>query len=183
MSILEKLRRIVLAHKQDAASQRPRRFLPADSLNQILQDFDIIETLRDSLFDIRPHKLESTADFVSNEGTKVFAILIELGLERSLTKFIEYGIGDGALPILGKQLEPILGSHGERFVHCQWDYLAYTISKREYSRRLSTECILPYVGQKKLSATGFSVVYDVLVHPAHQDIDPGVGGTVRVLSL
>ena len=178
MSRLDELRKSIHVHKKDAAGQRPKRFLPTNALYQILQDADILETLRDTSFNIKPHKLESTVDFVATEGSIIFAILIDLGLERTLTKFIEYGICDNALPVSEKQLDPFLEPRSEQFVQRQWQYLAYSISTREYARRLNAECILPYVSQQKLGGSGFSDVYEVFVHPAHQDIDAGTKGEV-----
>ena len=178
MSNLEQLRQLILSRKQEAAGQTARVFLPENTLGQILQGIDILQTLRDPLFRVRPHKLESTVDFVLKEGRKIFAILVELGLERRLTQFIEYGIRDSALPVLEQQLEPVLESHSGQFVRCQWDYLAHRISKRDYSLKLRAECILPYVNQTWRGGGGFSTVYDVVVHPAHQDIDSEVNGTV-----
>jgi hypothetical protein len=175
---LEQLRKLILSQKKEAVSQRPRLFLPENSLDQILQQANILETLRDPSFHVRHHKLENTVDFVSKDGRKIFAILIELGLEHALTRFIEHEILDSALPLSEQELEPILESHSGRFIQCQWDYLAHRFSKRAYHRKLSAECILPYVDQTKIGDGGFSTVYDVLVHPAHQDIDPEVKGTV-----
>jgi hypothetical protein len=177
-SKLEHFRQLLLTHKKAAASQKPRVFLPQSSLDQILQEIDIRETLYDPSFRIRAHKLESTFDFVSKYGRKIFAILVELGLERSLTIFIEHWMHDAALPISKQQLEPILESYSGRFFQCQWDYLAHKLSKEVYDRKLSAECILPYVGQIEVGGGGFSTVYDVLVHPAHQDIDLNVKETV-----
>ena len=173
MSTLEKLRDLLHAKKAKAAGQQQKRFLPDGSLDQILQEIDLSDLLCSSPFRIDHHKIDSVIETVLAEGRKVFAILVDLKLEYALIRFIEYGILDRILPIAEeKKLEPVLDPHErDEFMQRQWQYLAHKFSRRMYSQRLSREHILPYVDQTKIGGGSFSTVYDVLVHPAHQDVD------------
>ena len=174
MSTLEKLRHLLHSQKAKAAGQRQQRFLPEGSFDQILQEVDLSDLLCSSPFRIDHHKVDSVVGTVFAEGRKVFAILVDLKLEYALIRFIEYGLLDRILPIVeGKKLESVLNPRErDEFMQRQWEYLAHKFSKRTYSQRLSREHILPYVDQTEIGGGSFSTVYDVLVHPAHQDIDP-----------
>lgn len=181
MSTLERVRDLLHSKKAKAAGQGQQKFLPEGSLDQIFREIDLSDVLCGFPFRVDYHKLQTFVEIVSVEGKKVFAILVDLKLEYALISFIEYGILDRILPIVEeKKLGPVLKPHerGE-FMQRQWEYFAHKFSKRMYSQRLSREQILPYVEQTEIGGGSFSTVYDVLVHPAHQNIDPQVKETVR----
>lgn len=176
MSTLENLRGLLLLRKAKAAGQGQQKFLPEGSLDQIYREIDLADILCSSSFQVEQHKLDSVVNIVSTEGRKVFAILADLKLEHALFRFIEYGILDRILPIVEeKRLESILNPHERNeFMRRQWEFFAHKFSKRIYSQRLSREHILPYVDQTEIGGGSFSTVYDVLVHPTHQNVDPEV---------
>ena len=176
MLTLEELRDLLHSKKAKVAGQRQQRFLPEGSFDQILQEIDLSDLLCSTPFRVDHHKLDSVVETVFAEGRKVFAILVDLKLEHALIRFIEYGLLDRILPIVEeKKLESVLNPHErDEFMQRQWEYFAHKFSKRMYSQRLSREHILPYVDQTQIGGGSFSTVYDVLVHPAHQDIDPQI---------
>ena len=175
MSSLGELRELLYDGKIKADGQGQRQFLPNGSLDQILHETCILEILHDSSFRIDPHKLDSTVEIVSKEGRKVFAILVELRLEHALAGFIENDILDKALPAQESKLAAVLEFDRRRnFLQRQWEYLAYNFTGDMYQRALEAEMIIPYLKQTEIGGGGFSTVYDVLVHPAHQNIDPKV---------
>lgn len=173
MSALEKFRDLVLLKKLKAAGQKQQKFVPEGALDQIFGEIDLMDILCTSSFRFEQHKLDSIIDVVSTEGRKVFAILADLRLEHALLRFIEYGILDRILPIVEeKRLESILSPHeSEEFMRRQWEFFAHKFTQRMYSQRLSREHILPYTYQAKIGGGSFSTVYDVTVHPTHQNID------------
>lgn len=173
MSTLEKFRGLLLLKKLKGAGQGQRKFLPEGSLDQIFREIDLADILCSPSFRVEQHKLDSIIDVVSTEGRKAFAILADLKLEYALLRFIEYGILDRILPIVEeKRLECVLSPHeSDEFMRRQWEFFAHKFSQRMYSQRLSQEHILPYIDQAKIGGGSFSTVYDVLVHPAHQNID------------
>lgn len=182
MSALEKLRDLLLRNKVQAIDQGQQKFLPEGSLDQIFREIDLTDILCSTSFQVKSHKLDYVAHVVSTEGRKLLAILADLKLEHALLRFVEYGILDRILPIVEKKrLESILDPHErDEFMRRQWEFLAHTFSKRIYSQRLGPEHILPFVGQTKIGGGSFSTVYEVLIHPRHQDIDPGVEGRVNL---
>ena len=177
---MNKIRDLLSASKRNAAGQGQRKFLPDGLLDQILHDSDLSVILRHPSFRIDLHKWDSTIEIVMREGRKVFAILVELERESAFPKFIEYGILDRTLPVLEKgTLEFVLEPHKvKEFLQYQWEYLAHKFSRTMYNQRLSAEYILPYVQHTRIGGGGFSTVYDVLVHPAHQNINPELKETV-----
>ncbi|KAI9892303.1 MAG: hypothetical protein M1814_001502 [Vezdaea aestivalis] len=177
MSTLERLRERILTEKVNAAGQSSRTFLPDTSLRQILEETDVPNVLRHPPFSIESHKISSTVSFVTKKGSKIFAILTELNLGRSLVRFIAHDIHNDSLAVENiETLKTILDFDTISFTKCQWDYLAVKLSKRVYQWILKPNSILPYVSQKMIGSGGFSNVYIVSVHPAHQDIDPGSQG-------
>ena len=180
MSPLEKFRDLLLLEKLKSAGQRQQKFLPEGSLDHIFEQINLTDILCDSSFQVEQHKLDSIIDVVSTEGRKVLAILADLKLEHALLRFIEYGTLDQTLPLVEeKRLESILSPHErDDFMKRQWEYFAHKFSQRMYSQRLSQEHVLPYIYQAKIGGGSFSTVYDVLVHPKHQNIDLKVQGSV-----
>ena len=182
MSTLERVRDLLCSSKVNAAGQRQQKFVPEGSLTRIFREIDLWDLLADSSFRLDHHKLDNIVEVVSVEGKSLLAILVDLKLEHALFRFIEYGILDRNLPIDEEtKLESVLSPHERvEFMRRQWEYFAHNFSKRSYSQRLSQNHILPYMEQTKIGGGSFSTVYDVLVHPAHQNIDSQVQETVRL---
>ena len=172
MSKLREIRDLLFTQKKEAAGQR-KKFLPKESLDQILHRDNISESLGDASFHIQQHKFENTIDLVLNEGKRVFAILVETKLEFALVDLVEHRILDRALPVSEEQLKPILAESTDRqqFAERQWAYMAYDFPRIQYVQRLSVDYVLPYVEQTEIEGGGFSRVYKVLVHPTHQSIE------------
>ena len=172
MSKLREIRDLLLTQKKEAAGQR-KKFLPRESLDQILHRESVSESLRDSSFRIQAHKFENTTDFILNKGKKVFAILVETKLGFALVDFVEHRILDQALPVSEEQLKDVLNeaTDREQFTEHQWAYLAYDFPRIQYVQRLRVDYILPYVEQSEIEGGGSSRVYKVLVHPTHQSLE------------
>ena len=180
MSKLREIRNLLSTQKKKAAGQGNKSFLPEGSLDRILCRENISESLSDPSFQIQLPKFESTVDLVFKERKKVFAILVETGLECTLVEFIEHRISDRLLPASEEQLKPVLAESTDRhlFTERQWNYLALEFSRGPYVQQLSADHVLPYVEQEQIGSGGFSRVYKVRVHPAHQTIEPEIKRTV-----
>lgn len=110
------------------------------------------------------------ARVITDTARKVFAVLVERNLGYALASFIESELTDGELPVDEKRLEDLLPKGDVKgFVSHQWEYLVYTFRKGLYQRRIRTEKILPYIEERKIGHGGYSNVYEVFVHPAHQE--------------
>lgn len=172
MGTLAKLRAQIWACKVPAAGGSPREFLPEDSLDHILNPTAITSVLSDPAFQIPSHKRESTAQIVISEGRKVFAILVDLRLEYALGLLIENDCLDSGLPLNDDDLKDIPPEGAREILRKQWDYIAYKFRSGKYLRKIQNEIILPYLRETKIGGGGFSVVYEVFIHPAHQTILP-----------
>lgn len=178
---LEEIKRRIQITKEDAAGQGIRKFMPRNCLQQLLTTEVVASALTNPEFGIAQHKLQDTADIVIREGTSVFSILLELNLEKRLVTFIENDMLDSALPLHTTDLEAIIPEAVATFETLQWDYLAYRFRKGQYHRKIKPKEILPYLEEKRIGGGGFSSVFKVLVHSAHQDLIAGAGNKVGIV--
>jgi hypothetical protein len=156
--------------KITAAGQKPaRKFIPKDSLDDLLKAAQLTSLLKDPAFEIPWHKQETTADIIMTECPNLFGILLELNLERKIAPFIENDLLDKALPLGEDRLTHIIPEAAVNFVKVQWDYLAYCFRKGQYHRKIDESLILPYVEEQQIGGGGFSRVYKSLIHTAYQN--------------
>ena len=134
------------------------------------------------MFKIPTHKLASTARLVIDEAQKVFAICLELDVEHDFVNFIESDTTDSALPLDISRLSSLVPEAATRFEELQWKYVAYRFRKGQYHRTLPRSRILPYIDKTQIGGGGFSKVYTVSIHPAHQDLleTPNVEVTISI---
>ena len=147
-----------------------KSFVPEGELDKIF-NIEVLETLlSQSVFNIPRHKIISTARLVIEEAQKILAICLELNVEQNLITFIENDKTDAGLPLSRSELNRVVPEAAVRFEEFQWKYVAYRFRKGLYSKTLPKDRILPYIRQEHIGGGGFSRVFRVLVHPAHQDI-------------
>lgn len=171
MSDLNSLRSQLQEKKVKAAGQHGQEFLPNNCLEQLFCREVVSHALTFSAFDIPVHKRESTADSITKNYLKVFAVLLELRFECRMASFIERDIEDRALPVNKDRLEGIIPPlEAKEFVRRQWEYLAYTFRKSPHYRKIDAEMIFPYIEQEDVNDGGSSAVDKVLIHHAHQQI-------------
>lgn len=180
MTPLEEIKLRIRSKKENAAGQGVRKFMPRDRLQKLLTIDEIASTLTDPVLHIPQHKLGDTRDILFREGIRIFAILLELNLEKKLVAFIEHDLLDSALPLLINDLETVIPEAASSFETLQWDYLAYRFRRGQYHRRVKPKEILPYIEEKKIGGGGFSSVYKVLVHSAHQNLVQDTANAVSI---
>jgi hypothetical protein len=170
MTLLRELKVRLQNAKITAAGQKPaRKFIPKDSLDDLLKTAQLTSLLKDPAFEIPWHKQETTADIIMTECPNLFGILLELNLERKIVPFIENDLLDKALPLGEDQLAPIIPEASANFVKVQWDYLTYYFRKGQYHRKIDESLILPYVEEQEIGGGAFSRVYKSLIHAAYQN--------------
>jgi hypothetical protein len=180
MAMLASLRSRLQACKIPAAGQASRQFLPEGSLEELLSFAEITSALSDPAFQIPSYKLESTAQIILAESRKVFAILVDLRLEYALRLMIESDCLDSHLPLSERDLKDIVPEAAGDIVKKQWEYIAYTFRKGAYQRKIQNERILPFLQETKIGGGGFSIVYEVIIHPGHQNIVHYAPPSVRI---
>ncbi|KIW21533.1 hypothetical protein PV08_02113 [Exophiala spinifera] len=159
-------------------------FMPEGSLSAILDIQTVTEALADPTFSIPPHKLDDAAIIVVEQGMKVFSILLELNCEKYLSACIENNCLDSSLTIAETILADILSPEvAPHFYRLQFQYKAYTLQRSTFHRNLQEMHVLPYVKQKRIGGGGYSTVYEVEIHPAHQNLVPPskISGVVRAV--
>lgn len=144
-------------------------FMPKGSLSRFLNIENVTNALADPVFNIPFHKRNDTAVDIIEEGQSVFAILLEMNGERYLSSFIENHNLDSSLPIPSSVLSDIMPHNGALFERLQKDYYVHSFRKSQYRRTLPDTITLPFLSQESLKEGGYSSVYAVKVHPAHQN--------------
>jgi hypothetical protein len=144
--------------------------MPEGSLSAILNIQNVTEALADPRFNIPSHKLEDAANTVIEQGLKVFSILLELNCERYLSVFIENDCLDSSLTLPENLLAEIIPEGAAHFHKLQFQYKPYFLRKSQYHRNLGNLQVLPYVEQENIGGGGFSSVYAVSIHRAHQNL-------------
>jgi len=147
-----------------------KTFVPDGDLAKLFHTEALELALGLPAFKIPHHKVASMARLVIDEAQKILAICLELNVEHDLVKFIENDITDSALPLDISRLSSLIPEAAARFEELQWKYMACRFRKGQYHRILPRNRVLPYVGQMHIGGGGFSKVYKVSIHPAHQDM-------------
>lgn len=147
-----------------------KEFVPDGDLAKLFNTATLETALSVPAFNIPHHKVASTAKLVIDEAQKILAICLELNVEQSFVKFIESDVTDYALPLDISKLNSLVPEAAARFEKLQWKYVAYKFRKGQYDRTLPRNRILPYIDQTHIGGGGFSKVYRVSIHPAHQDM-------------
>lgn len=147
-----------------------KAFVPEGVLAKIFTS-EILETvLKEPAFKIPGHKVPKTAEIVIDEAPRIFAICLELNVEHSFIAFIEHDVTDSALPLTRSKLDSLAPGAAALFEGIQWKYVAYRFRKGPFHRTLEKDHILPYTSQKQIGGGGFSKVFRIFVHPAHQNL-------------
>ena len=180
---LAKLKTQLQKARVPAAGQLLREFVPEGCLKQILTTTAVLSVLADPVFEVPPHKRESTAQIIASEGQIVFALLLDLNLERELSRFIEQDVLDRELFSSIDRLEDVVPQAAKEIAKRRWDYRAYRFRKGQYQRKVLDEEILPYIDQTMIGGGGYSSVYRVLIHPNHQNIVSDAPSSVRLPAL
>lgn len=147
-----------------------KTFVPEGELAKIFNTATLESVFSEAAFQIPHHKVASTAKLVIKEAQKILAICLELSLEHDLVKFIECDITDSALPSDTSRLSSLIPESAVSFEELQWKYVAYRFRKGQIHRTLPKGRVLPYVDQTHIGGGGYSKVYKVSVHHAHQDM-------------
>lgn len=147
-----------------------KTFVPEGDLAKLFHTEAVEVALAAPGFRIPNHKVASTARRVVNEAQKILAICLELNIEHNLIKFIRNDITDSALPLDISTLHTLVPEDATSFEELQWKYVAYRFREGQYTINLPNKRILPYINQMQIGKGGFSKVYKVSVHPAHQDM-------------
>ncbi|TVY93333.1 Cyclin-dependent kinase [Lachnellula willkommii] len=175
-------------------------FIPNDELERLLHVDAIMDELATyQLGSMAAQESHRLAQNISNKAPRLFAILVCLGLGDFIPQFMDEGIDDEDLPFgriddterpgwqLGSKSrpnEPIRCMTGWKqfriisFDREQWYVLAHIFDNNEEGQiphyDIGNNCILPFVKDEeqgdKVKQGGFSTVWEIIIHPAHQKL-------------
>ncbi|KAF4625216.1 hypothetical protein G7Y89_g12953 [Cudoniella acicularis] len=160
------------------------RFIPADALGRIVTKRAIHEEL-DRISDLSASDISLLSHATWEYARKIFAILVCIGKGKLVSSFLSEGFTDANLPInipkgssqQKKWITPIETFRGwsprelDDFSRVQWYFLAPIFTRpRTQHYELDDNCVMPFIKDTEHEAQsgGFSDVWEVVIHPAHQ---------------
>ncbi|KAI1324287.1 kinase-like domain-containing protein [Xylariaceae sp. FL0255] len=146
-------------------------YMPYARLDGMLEE----NTLREVIIacGIQPYKWEGVLNEVIRGGKRIFGILVMLGKEPEIVRFIEndYMQGqplDAKLPLSKSELTSILGEEaGELFYRKQWAMSVPRFRGDSSHRIFDKATILPFTRDRKIGSGAFGTVYEVKLDPEH----------------
>lgn len=146
-------------------------FIPQGSLFALLDLRTITSELQKANHPVED--IFETAELLSRDGRKVFAILAELSALAHIHRFTSRGFLDAKLPFGQTDLLVSLGQDQSGlcalFKRLQVDYVAPLWGDGLSSHKiLDDEAVLPFVRERELSEGGFGRAIAVQLHSEHQ---------------
>lgn len=174
------------------------RFIPADALNRVITQQAVHEEL-DRSTDLSASDISLISHTISESARKIFAILVCIGKVDLISSFLRESIIDADLPFnipkgSSQQKEwvsPIEAFEGwssrelDDFRRVQWYFLAPVFTgARPQHYELDDNCVMPFIKDTEHEAQsgGFSDVWEVVIHPAHQKLFDSVNRLITILN-
>lgn len=162
-----------------------RYFIPDRALGDILSD-EAIQNHVQSM-EAEPYHRREIIEVTANGGKRLFAILVLLGEESLLLRFIErdqmakQSDLDSRLPLTLTDLEVTLGSGttASLFYERQWELFPPYFCAEKTHRLFNEDTVFPFVGMEPLTEGGFGEVSKVTLHEAHHGFEEAEGQRVR----
>ncbi len=151
-------------------------FVPADCLERALSDENITEELR--RYRIAD---DAVTSYICREAGKTFLTLVSISETGAIEQFMRRGFTDANLPISLERIsnadnalsvfKHLWAKEPDRihdFCEHQWKFMAPVFDREQYRYDpFDPKVILPFTHRGPDKPGGFSVVYQVLFHPAH----------------
>lgn len=164
-SSLQALRDRLASIQVPAAGQGDRVFVPRAGVEEIVVHDLVQSALSSEALDLPPQRHQNIAAKIIDEFRSVFAILCQLGQERSVKKLIETRqITDKKLPVSREILKGHIPECYEPFYQIQWSYCAHSFSYLDYEQEIDDAMVLPYLEEEQMDEGGFGTVFKVKVH-------------------
>lgn len=150
-------------------------FISDRDLEETVSETAIEEVLSSKKFAPKFYKRREIIQLISKGGRKTLAILVLLGIEEAILKFVENDHLkplDPQLPLKKETITLILGDIKEAkdFYQLQWEFLAPFLHKDRSHRKFEhTETIQPFLTRELINSDGgFGDIFKVTLHPSHQ---------------
>jgi hypothetical protein len=150
-----------------------RYFIPYITLKNTLTRLLIIENLRQHGF--QEQRVPDMATIIVNDGLRVFGILLLLGQEHLIERFIDYEELDSKLPFEkegAERISPLLPS--QFWEETQWELCPYNFRTRMH-RKIRPKEILPYVEEVRLGEGAGGEIFKCAIAVEQQQFYPNTG--------
>ena len=132
--------------------------------------------------------LNACTPYVLERARKIFVILVLIRMLHRLPNFVENGVDDKSLPLVGTVFE--LAKRPENsspsswlnldeirdFLEMQWIVLAPVFSQGSHLE-LADEMILPFISARQINAGAFGTVQKIKIHRDHDNLDNASSST------
>jgi hypothetical protein len=169
-------------------------FVPINELDRLITADAIRYELEVLYQDFQPFEISSTTRYIQENARKVFAILVFIGKGAYIREFIKERVTDADLPLKRwKENDSTSGSLPTNLRHPvypganwskrdiasfnrdQWSFIAPVFDKVGQHYELEDDCILPFIENhggiaSQTISGGYSDVWSVRIHPAHQNL-------------
>jgi hypothetical protein len=175
-------------------SEGNQYFIPADKLEELVTVNSIEDELKERhTYFAHDEARRQSAERILKTAPKLFAILALIQKSHFIGSFLDEGLDDSHLPFIrstknvtGGNFKLCSGLHPNQPIACidrwrkarinefarvQWCVLAPIFKQSEdiLHYTLNDNCVLPLLEQSKsCEEGGFSTVYEIIIHPAHQ---------------
>lgn len=158
-----------------------RRFIPALRLYEVLSETAVHQALVAAK--IKPHTVDEAVIHILKHGIRIFGVLVLTEQVAATLNFIEKGeLQDQRLPFDTRTLSTLLPETAiDDFEESQWEVIALSFSRSTINRSLRAELVLPFVKDEEIGGGAFSTVYEIIIHPDHQDLEDGFRRKVRLV--
>ncbi|OAL55032.1 kinase-like protein [Pyrenochaeta sp. DS3sAY3a] len=148
-----------------------RRFIPALRLYELLSETAVHQALIAAK--IKPHTVDEVLGHILKHGIRIFGVLVLTDQVAATLNFIEKGeLQDQRLPFDTTTLGTLLPETAiDDFEESQWEVIALSFSRGTLHRSLRAEFILPFIKDEKIGGGAFGTVYEISIHPDHQDLE------------
>jgi hypothetical protein len=171
MGNMDKLRTQIIGSREE--NVEGRLFFPYRAINELMKPDVILGVLRE--WNIPTPQLHEAAGSIARGALRTFAILVVIRSIRSILIFLkndqfDYARLDQKLPLSRETLLALLPNDiADEFFEKQWEFAVPVFSKQILPRYLQTKTILPILEEKEVGKGGFGTVYEISLHPSHQN--------------
>jgi hypothetical protein len=155
----------------ESPSASLRYYVPLNSLQRLMRR-KIIQTALNG--HVNSYQREQIVDHILRDGIKIFSALVLIDEISSILCFIEEDLlQDARLPFELSTLSDKLSLPFARdFFERQWDFSSPQLFRGTLTRSLDKRILLPFVKDNWIDEGGFGKIFEIKLHPDHQDLEP-----------
>ena len=164
---LNSLRTQIAGLRQISASKR--WFVDPQDLQKILTEDLVTRVVRECSYP--EHDRPDIVKTILQEGSKTFAILLQIEKQDAMTSFIHHGELDGRLPTDETRISSIASHISKAFCAIQWEFLPHVFQRNRHCH-IRDDVILPFTQETRLHELegGFGDIFEISIVHSMQNL-------------